>query len=380
MSALVEKLLISILMLVATGACTSSRLVTPVVRMPTTDPCHQPQFFQAQPMTAFAAQDCGPLTTDEYVFDRNGQQADTCTIDDITVRAVRRPTRVDSDISITRGDTVLSIDFSPASGFMPKGLGHPAPLACDAEASRFFMGNVYLGVVAAFTADGRELWRHELPEFRRIGDDPKVPKDDAVSMIKAAREWGSVNDFAMVSGQYVAFQYVTALTQIRQAIFHRSGRLVGTIGPWDGVLLHPIPGGFSFATGGVAATGNPFAPVIESQVTISDRRLELAVEHFLAWCLPATAQAKWSWRICELAPASAIRWRLGDRFDLGLANMTKEIHDKLGIQWANDILTRGTMSDIAMLDPINNDRDARLKQELIAIGADVDFATIAPDF
>jgi hypothetical protein len=364
-------------LLIATGslalvACATTIPKGTIAQREADSPCPQSLTIEMNPTDSFEIRSCTRLGSGEFDKTVHLVPPVSCELPGVEVREVRRRSRVDSDFRLRSKSGIKDVAFTPDSGFEPKGVGHPAPLACDPEAKRFFVANVYVGTVAAFSHEGRELWGAQLPNFRSIVGDPTVLAGGAVGMIQAVNDWGSLASYAVVSGPYVAFQHMTGVRHVIHTVFHRSGWLVGTLGPWDGMLLGAVPGGFQFASGGVETYGDLLLPTRKISVIVSNDRAELAVAHFLAWTLPESPQSPWRWRVCALLAPSAIHWRLKDRFDPKLADETKRIHDQLGFDWANELLARGEISEIGSLDPTTPDRDERLQRELIVVGVDVD--------
>lgn len=331
------------------------------------------------PVGSLSIGTCRPLQAGEFDYER-AMIRDTCSVGETLVRSRRRSTGVDSDLVISTPETTRTIDDVPASGFSPKGIGGASALACDSEARRFYFGNPYVGSLSSFTAKGIELWRQDIPGFVRIPGHSDVDGNEALELVKAAQAWGSVVGPAAVSGSLVAVQFSTGTAggyRNWHWIVHRSGQSIGTIGPWDGLLLGPTDSGFQFATGGLAANGRVPEPTTAVVINVLDHRADQVIEHFLAWCLPDTPNSPWRWRQCALLSPQTIRWRLGSEYDEKMAEMTKQVHDRLGLTWAGDLLSRGGITRIGMMDPRTPDRDALLRRELIAVGADVDFVKTA---
>lgn len=338
--------------------------------------CISTRLLSMKPASSFAVGPC--VKVDPSLFDlrRDVLPPESCAGRGFVVRELRRSNRLDSDIGLSSNDGAQrSIAFGSYSTFDVQNMGLSAPLACDEQVSRFYFGNAVLGELAAYSADGRELWRHVLPRFVSLEAEKDLSRTD-IQLIRAAfKSHGGRFVRILSSGPYVLAQFSMGENSLTQVVYHRSGTLVGVIGPWDGCAIGTVsPNGFRFAANGVASFGRFDAPTEQLNIYIRNDRTDSLVQHFLAWCLPTKPHSQPAWTICSGLEASAIQFRLGTLYDREHSEIGKQVHDSLGFEFANQMLSRPHFAARVAGDPFSESWDRDLLAALLDDGADCDFA------
>ncbi len=238
-------------------------------------------------------------------------------------------------------------------------------VACDPEAGRVYYADVALGYVVALDATGHELWRVSLPEFLPIEPGRYTTENSgrfAAAVLRASAVSGIV-----VSEPYVAVRYRTGL-QLRAAVYHRAGFLVGTIDP-DNALLDAVPGGFRFGTN---RTDSMHASCTYD-VTVRDDR-DLLIEHAVATLLPPLNVKQYS--LGCVGETAAIRAALGTRFSGNLATEAAAMRAELSGNAVAALLNAPAVRALTQVMEQTPHWRLAFERALLQAGADVAFARL----
>lgn len=326
--------------------------------------------------TSFALVSCVEINPEEWVT-AESSKADECTVGD--VKAIGRP-EPDSllgsfaEVSSIADPTRRVVTIRAVPPRESEDWGGPsagAPLGCDSEVPRVYVGSSYLGEVVAFRPDGRELWRLSLPNFQSAVDLPLADKTRR-GRTKLLDSEGSILKARLVPhGPFVAVSYLVK-GHHHTAVIHRSGEIVATLGPWDGIVTGATPDGLVFDGGGEAAYGDWRLPVEELTLRLTASSPELLIDHFLSFNLPRPTDTGWSWRKCD-GENRFVRLDLATRFDPKLNEIAWKIHDGLGTDWARKMAADAAMANVMFRDDLPfHDWKAKVRAALLHAGADVD--------
>jgi len=246
----------------------------------------------------------------------------------ITLEAVEKH-ELDWKVSITSREGERTIEFE-RSGIRATGDWGLSPiLACDVEAGRFYFSHPVLGFVEAYSATGNRLWRAELPLFTRF----VPPQGDAKLTLKQF-EKASVGGRVFVTGSFLVAEYREIAGMTRQAVFHRSGVLVGTLGPWDACVRDSVAGGWSFYS-------PREAPTETFETHVLDDSIDRLVVHVFAWLMPPDGAQSYAFRMCDGVPIDSIQSIVGDEYSEDDAEEAQRLVKALGAKWFIQ-LSRGT--------------------------------------
>jgi hypothetical protein len=281
---------------------------------------------------------------------------------------------LDCDLEIDQSDgSKRVVPILPKSRFVGRTWGAPSPIGCDPASRRIFVANTTLGYVMALSVDGDRLWTRYLPGFVSLETDTTVASEDLTSLLRGLKGAGSTVTKIIPSGEHVAVQFWTRRQEITQVVYHRSGALVGTVGPWDGVLLDALPNGWRFASGFSSGAEWPTAPTHELEIGPSGRQLGKQIEHFLAWLSPLPSDQRLVWHRCNGLLPEQIEFRLGSEYDDRMSLVAKEVHDELGVNWFNRVLARSGVSELAATADVNSEEWIKSwHRALLGAGVDVD--------
>jgi sulfur carrier protein ThiS len=295
-------------------------------------------------------------------------------------------------VTLSRNEFEMGVSGTFASAIGPTtrwesralGIGMPlrfsglrASIGCDETAQRFFVAHPHSGEVEAFTVDGTLLWRKTLPGFLPLTAD--LPPETSLSLTQVEEQLASgrsIGASLTVVEPYIVVSWRQA-SQHKTAIYHRSGRLIGLLGPWRAIAM-AAPGPrrirFGLSSSDSVRWESPTRQVV---LEIIERRTDLLARHFVAWCLPLSPHEKLGrFKICEGLPASTIAWRLGEDYDETLSTLAKATHDRLGISWYMKTLGR-SFGALARLigsgDPTSPTWEQEIERAALAAGLDADF-------
>lgn len=254
--------------------------------------------------------------------------------------------------------------------------GFAASIGCDQFASRFYVGHPWTGEIVAYALDGVELWRRVLPEFKPLSPGAAPSAALSIADIDTQLDQGAAVGAGLVLAEPFVIAHWRTGKQYYQAVYHRSGLLIGTLGPWR---LFPAdsPGPRRV----VYFSARPDAKTWESpreEVTLefAEHEIDRFSRHFIAWSLPLAAHTKLNtFKVCAGLPANTIAWRLGDQFDPQLSERAKAIHDRLGPDWFVSTLGRsyGALARlIGAGDPNSTTWEEDLEHAALAAGLDAD--------
>lgn len=239
-------------------------------------------------------------------------------------------------------------------------------VACDTEAKRIFYANVVLGYVVSLDQNGQELWRARLPEFSPVPAGTRFSEDNAQAYTAAVLRGSAVSGI-VVSGPIVAVRYRTGL-EVRAAVFHRAGFLIGTIGP-DNVLLGAVPGGFQF---GSNRTDSGDVSCIYTVAVTDDR--DLLLEHALATLQPSVAATQY--KLGCLGETGTLRMALGERYSGKLATEAAAMRAELSPTALKSILSDPEVLPLTQELKQSPEWRAAFRRALLQAGADVAFVPL----
>jgi hypothetical protein len=278
--------------------------------------------------------------------------------------------RLDGFLEIRpRGSEPIRVDVLPVSEVYYPDAGDPETrpfVACDTEARRIFYANVVLGYVVALDQDGQELWRATLPEFTPVPAGTRFTGDNVQAYTAAVLRGSAVSGIAL-SGPFVAVRYRTGL-EIRAAVFHRAGFLIGTIGP-DNVLLEAAAGGFRFGSNRTESGG---VSCIYT-VTVTDDR-DALLEHALATLQPPLGATQYS--LGCLGETGTLREVLGQRFRGDLATEAAAMRAELSRTALNSFLSDPGVFPLMQEMKQSPQWRASFRRALLQAGADVAFVPV----
>src|SRR5262249_52735955 len=97
---------------------------------------------------------------------------EVCSVRNMVLVARREPDDVlDNFVELTSPedpDSPITIRPMPRVTQRMPGGGTEAPMACDPELGRVYVGSAFLGYVVAYRLDGHELWRLSLSGFQTV--------------------------------------------------------------------------------------------------------------------------------------------------------------------------------------------------------------------
>ncbi len=292
-----------------------------------------------------------------------------CKLDGAIVRS-GVPDGVPGDAGLTivsdaSGKPQRTLVFEPGAS-LKKSIAEALPLfACDAEAGRIFYANPMLGYVLATDANGKELWRTDLPGFRSVARELEA-REDYTPQIGMQRldTYGSIATKVVASGAYIVVEYRTA-DRYYQTVFHRSGILIGTIGPWNAVVVGSEKAGWR-----VAATLDDqemayFFPDRELTLALVDEGVDALAEHLVAAVTPKVAAGSYVWTNCPSVVVD-IGELLGDRWRSELAKIALKVRDDMGHDWLASVAAR-----------LGKPGSIDVRRALLAAGVDVEMMRAA---
>lgn len=300
-------------------------------------------------------QDVAPAESDDFDF-RNWLESirghiGQCELSGgVSVKAVAlAPGTQDWTLRLSQeGDPLGQIQVLPLSGVVADGWSSsPGPgVACDSESDRVFFGHPVLGYVAAYRVDGTLLWRHYLPDFEVPNWlDRNEGGVDGQEVVIDAQTVGS--DLSSSSMGRISFVDGYLLVEYRgspdhafyHAVLHRSGQLVGTVGPWAGFLRGAVDrGGWAMHLGKGGARGYQ-SPEATFRLVVRDKYLENLVRHVVAWLMPRDDDSGYTYRNCDAIPLDTIEPYLGETFSRELAGRAREVLREMGgANWFLDFI------------------------------------------
>lgn len=302
----------------------------------------------------------------------------SCRLPSGLVVSWKKPTVTSSDmvLSLGEGDRVVRVAPAPRLGFREmRGTG-PSPVRCDRHLDRIYYADPLLGYLVAWRNDGVELWRIDLREhgFRRW-DIETYRSSDPTEITRALYdgELSVVTTLVLDERGRMLVEFKPNRLSARQLLIHRSGKVLGEIGPWDGFVVDRASGeGWILYSGGVEAHGELYAPTEEWRLTVDSSGIDVAIEHFVAWYLPDWFDKVFKYRQCEAQPPQVIQRWLGEMYSEELAASTRRLHDHLGAAWIEAQLDYAPFNrTIIEFEPHSDLWQERFRRTLVEAGADV---------
>ncbi|RMF71444.1 MAG: hypothetical protein D6738_13795, partial [Acidobacteria bacterium] len=227
--------------------------------------------------------------------------------------------------------------------------------------------------------DGVELWHVELSGFVRLpADEYRKRERDALTRSIFDGELSVVTELDVDSAGHLLVETKRWPGEMIQHLFHRSGRLLGRQGPWDGYVQQADPDarGWVIYAGGMRENYDLFLPTEAWRLEVDSPRTDLLVDHFVAWFLPDPGDGSFVYRRCRYKPPTHVHKWLRERFDPEVAAATKALHDELGPEWLERRLdyaplARLVSGPLEVLDPAWRER---FRRALVEAGADVEVA------
>ncbi len=290
----------------------------------------------------------------------------------------KKPTVTSSDMVLWVGDGERSvrIEPSPRLGFREMAGTGESPVRCDQHLDRIYYADPLLGFLIAWRSDGVELWRIDLRKhgFRRR-DIEEYRSTDPVEITRALYdgELSVITNLVVDARGRLLVESKPNRFSVRQLLVHRSGHVLGGVGPWDGFVVDPAPdGGWILYSGGVGAHGDLLVPTESWRLDVESSGIDAAVEHFVAWYLPDRFDDAFKYRQCAAQPPGVIERWLGEGYDEKLAVTTRRVHDRLGPAWIQAQLDYAPFNrTIIEFDPHADAWRQRFQRTLIEAGADV---------
>lgn len=286
---------------------------------------------------------------------------------------------VNHAIRLTRsGETLVQFTVEPKSAVRTEGIGAATALSCDQE-GRFYYVHTYRGYVVAFDRSGQELWRRDLPGF--VGLDSRVANQtlNMTQVFEAFRDWASKGQQSRTSGEYVVVEYKTRADATWHIVFHRSGALIGRIGPWDGILTGSTEKGWKLVAGG-GSDIRFYVPKVQLELEVQDRTAESLINHGIAWVMPRPTDRHLEMS-CLARLDNELEFWMRDRYVAEHARQSKDMVLQLGATWYSDLLARPPVVDaVRTFNPPSSEWQEAFRTSLIESGADVDLAGTREDF
>jgi hypothetical protein len=254
--------------------------------------------------------------------------------------------------------TESEVSIDPAATVKIGGFAEPI-VACDVDSSRFFYASSGLGYMVALDSQGRELWRADVPGFSSIV--PSLEKlgrptvDQVITLLDSS---GSLVTKLIVSGAYVLVEVRTA-DRYFDSVFHRSGAFIGTVGPWNAVVLGPVDGGWRLSYTSDNRPDEYFFPDREVTLTINDDTVGPLADHMIAAVTPAETADGYKWNLCP--GVAGLGDILGERWRSDLAKTAVHVRDSLGTAWIGEMAKR-----------VGRPGALEMRRALLAAGVDVE--------
>jgi hypothetical protein len=322
----------------------------------------------AERLAVHGCQEVDPMSVDIKGSFVTGRAA--CSLTDSRVVEIfyEKGDRVNGRLRISEGEEQVRVLTPRRSAFVSNAAGPSGTLACETS-GRFFFAQPMLGVMSAYDSAGETLWERPLPGFLSIEDDPDLIAGGTTKVLAAIWSRLDLVSKVSVSGEYVAVEIARGKRGFWHAFFHRSGFLVGVIGPWDGLLINTTESGWRFVSGG-GSNIPTYVPEREFEVVVEDRSVESLIEHFIAWLVPRPIEREF--RVsCAGRPTDEIHWLLGDAFDPKAARESKLALAMLPEDWLEGLRERGVLASVIdRFDPTSDEWRSEYEAALVAAGAD----------
>ena len=299
------------------------------------------------------------------------QGPDECISGNHSIKRRRDAETLDSFADIKFGGEQITLTPQPRVHETLNKAYDPVPLGCDPAIGRFYVGHVFVGYLAAYRPDGKELWRVELPKFKTIADrdlsalsnrafTDLIESEGSVAMPNVTFWGGFVGESYRVMGSFYAL------------LVHRSGAQSILVGPWDGILMDASPSGWRFVAGGGQGFNSWMVPNQELVIKTNEVGPQLLIDHVISRLLPRPTDTTWGWRHC-LGDERFVRMDLGAEYDAKTDDIAMAIHDGLGPEWFAQLASYPPVALASQRGDLTfKDWKAKLRRALLEAGADVD--------
>lgn len=284
--------------------------------------------------------------------------------------------RLNGAIVGTLGETeVFRTLIEPRSKIKGVGFGVQKTVICDTEERLYYLSCLH-GYLRAISSSGRPLWEQPIPGFQALEANAAVLANPVVPTIFGALEKSaSLATQVVLSGEYLLVEVQFAAAGTRHFVYHRSGKLLASAGPWDARVIDAVPTGWRLVAGGGVDLAT-YVPTVEFTLSLNGERLKSTIEHGLAWLQPRPTDRVATFN-CLSRPPTELRYWLGASFKEEDATRASATIAALGGEsWAAEVMGRrqvaSVLKEFRPADPLWR---KRFRAALIADGVDVDFAT-----
>ncbi len=273
------------------------------------------------------------------------------------------------------GKSVFEVIIEPQTKARAVGMGVTAQIACDPEIDRAYHLQPWQGVITALNGSGKILWSYHLPGFKSIDEDADIVAAANVENVwKAIQTWASVGSRLVQSGEYLLAEVGTGGVGRRQFVLHRSGRLIGQIGPSDAIATYGIVGGFEIFMGG-GTDLRFYVPTDRFELEVRGDRTASLISHGIAWLRPRPTDRTPHFN-CLARTSDELKHWLGKRFVAEDASASKAFIGELGAEeWYEGLLSRSELAQVlARFQPPSSEWQEEFRQALFEAGVDVEIA------
>ncbi len=317
-----------------------------------------------------------PLAVDMAAEMKEGQPYE-CTLPGkrtVHARAVRESLANPSYQVLSGAEVTKEFVPDPQTRFHFKNFGPGAKLACDGALDRFYVGQGVLGYISAYNTDGSLLWTRQLPDFVGLESVVSQSEPDLQAVWDAFTTKASQILQVRSLGNYIVVETNTGGVGTNHFVYHRSGLLVGRIGPWDGFLIGNSSNQMEFACGGGPLDAK-YAAKHRVVVRVIPGVPESQVLHALAWLMPYPVDRQLRFN-CMGRLSSDLKMWLGEEYREEDAEAAKKLVLQAGgPDWFAELLKRPALKRVvASFNPISPDWTQSYRKALLEAGADADIA------
>lgn len=318
-----------------------------------------------------AVGDCSQVDPKTVDIRQTDQEMRACTLaDGAKVQAfLVRADILNPRVRITRGtDPPHEFVVEPRIEMESPGFSMNTMLTCDS--GRFYILHPFLGYLSAFDANGNQLWQRQLPGFVQL---PATAKDKE-SVFASHESSTSLGMQNRASGDFIAAEFRTGGRGTFQVVFHRSGLLVGQLGPWDGRILEPAAGGWKIVAGG-GWDLRFFIPKEQYELRVTDTSSQSIVRHAIAWLQPRPIDKTLTFQ-CLSREDDEIRYWLKDAYNLEHARTAKTLLIRVGgASWFDELVKAPPVAEVVQrFDPVSAEWQQDFVAAIIEAGGDIDIA------
>lgn len=248
----------------------------------------------------------------------------------------------------------------------------PINLACDLEIERVYFAASVDGWVSASTTEGKELWRVQLPSFDHASVTQGQP---------TPADWDFLGEeFTFVmqivpSGPYLLVEYRHSVNpdQVWQLVVHRSGAVIGAIGPSDRFFGRVGGEAHWRLFGGGANEGERWkVPDHTIDLSVIGNDEQSLVEHAIALLAPKPTDKSYTFRLCEMVGNDDVRRIMGDSFNESSYARARKALQRLGSTgYQKFVEEHGLWAILRAYQPGSRDWYSRFRKALLDAGFDV---------